>query len=389
MERLFAAARKRERIIVGLNSGTSVDGTDVAVVRFTGRGAATRLTTMATGSFPHPDDLRTRLLRAPELSCEEVCRLHRDVAAAFAEAALRVLDSAGIPLETVDAVGSHGQTVCHLPESDGFGATTLQIGDPDLLAARLGLPVIADFRAADTAVGGLGAPLMPYLDLVLFRDAPGTLTLNLGGITAVTFVPDDPIRTTAFDVGPCNVVLDLLAAAATDGRFRCDEDGRIAAAGVVRPDLLRRLLAHPFFGRIPPKTSGREEFGRNYVARLLSRAKEEGIATADLLATHTALVGRSIAAAVDAFLTGGRSGLRQVVASGGGVANPTLMAGIAAALAPIPVRPLSVADGLPPEAKEAVLFALLAHARLDGEPSNLPAATGAARAVSLGKIAGG
>lgn len=389
MERLFAAARKRERILIGLNSGTSVDGTDVAVVRCTGRGAETRLVTLATGAFPHPAELRKRLLRAPDLSCEEVCRLHRDVALAFAEAARQVLAEAGIPLAAVDAVGSHGQTVCHLPEADGRGATTLQIGDADRLAALLGLPVIADFRAADTAVGGQGAPLMPYLDLVLFRDAPGTLTLNLGGITAVTLVPDDLRRTTAFDVGPCNVVLDLLAAAATDGRFRFDEDGRIAASGVVRPDLLRRLLAHPFFLRPPPKTSGREEFGHNYVVRLLSRAKEEGIPLPDLLATHTALVGRSIGAAVDSFLPGGRTSLRQVVASGGGVANPTLMAGIAAALHPAPLRPLSAADGAPPEAKEAVLFALLAHARLDGEPSNIPAATGAERAVSLGKIAGG
>jgi anhydro-N-acetylmuramic acid kinase len=389
MDRLQRVAAKTERLVVGLNSGTSMDATDVAVVRCAGKGARTRLAVIASGAVPHPESLRSRLLRAPDLSCAEVCRLHRETALAFADAALRVLADAGIPLSDVDLVGSHGQTVCHLPDPEGGGAATLQIGDADLLAARLGVPVVADFRAADTAAGGGGAPLMPYLDLVLFRDAPGTVTLNLGGITALTFATGDPTTTLAFDVGPCNVTLDLLAAHLGGAHVRCDVDGRLAARGRVRDDLLRRLLAHPFFKKAPPKTSGREEFGGHYVERLVARAAAEEIPPLDLLATHTALVGRSVAEAVEAFLPGGRGAVTQVVASGGGVKNPVLWEGLRRALAPIPLRVLGAADGVGSDAKEAVLFALLAHARLDGEPANVPGATGAFRAVSLGKIAGG
>lgn len=388
MERLFALARKPERLVVGLNSGTSVDGVDAALVRFRGTGADVRLEVLGAVDVPHPAALRARLLRAPDLSCVEVCALHRELADVFADAAFSAARAAGVPFDDVDLVGSHGQTICHLPDPAG-GAATLQIGDLDRIAARTGKVVVGDFRAADVAAGGAGAPLMPYLDLALFGREPGVLTLNLGGITAVSWLPGPRDGATAFDVGPCNVALDLLAAAVGGPSVRFDPDGAFAAAGRVARPLLARLLAHPFFHAAPPKTSGRETFGRGYVADLLRDAAAEGLDAQDVLATHTELVGASVAAAVDRWIPGGRGAVRRVVAGGGGVRNRTLMDGLRRSLAPVPVVPIGPAEGVAPEAKEAVLFALLAHERLCGTPSNVPRATGAGRAVQLGKIAGG
>jgi anhydro-N-acetylmuramic acid kinase len=385
MERLDAARRKPARLVIGLNSGTSIDGVDALLVRVSGWGGSARLEPLRLAKVPHPPALRDRLLAAPDLSCEEVCRLNRDVAEVFAAAALDLVRAAGVDRAAVDLAGSHGQTVCHLPAASGR-TTTLQIGDLDVLAERLGVPVVGDFRAADVAHGGAGAPLMPALDRVLFRESPGTVTLNLGGITSLTWIGPPAADPVAFDVGPANVVLDLLAAHATSGAQSADLGGRLARSGRVDEDLVEAWLAHPFIVAAPPKTSGREEFGSAYVERLL-RA-QAGRAAVDLLASHTALVGRSVALAVDRFVPGGLAAVTQVVASGGGIHNGALMDGLRAALGAVPVRTLADA-GVDPDAKEALLFAFLANERLFGVPSNVPSVTGARKPVSLGKIAGG
>jgi anhydro-N-acetylmuramic acid kinase len=384
MNRLERSRAKGARMIAGLNSGTSMDGIDALLVRVTGSGRSARLEPVRFAKTPFPAALRSRLLRAPDLSCEEVCRLNRELGEAFASAVTALLRDAGRPASALDLVASHGQTVCHLPSES---PSTLQIGDLDAIAAALDLPVIGDFRAADVAHGGAGAPLMPYLDRVLFGNEPGTVTLNLGGITSLTWIYDADTDPIAFDVGPANVPLDLLARRITHGRQAADVDGRLAASGRVHEDLVEGLLAHPFVQARGPKTTGREEFGEAYVASLIDAHGH--LPLVDLLASHTAFVGRSVARAVEEWVPFGRDeGVRQVVASGGGIHNPTLMAGLRQALGSIPVRTLGD-FGIDPDAKEALLFALLGNDRLFGHPTNIPSITGARRAVSLGKIAGG
>jgi anhydro-N-acetylmuramic acid kinase len=381
MDLLERARAKTARLIVGLNSGTSMDGIDALLARVSGTGPSVRLEPLRFAKTPFLPGLRARLLRAPELSCEEVCRLHRELGEAFAAAAAALCRDAGTTLAAIDLVASHGQTVCHLPSP----ASTLQIGDLDVIAAAAGVPVAGDFRAADVAHGGAGAPLMPYLDRVLFRDRPGTITLNLGGITSLTWIGPEGTDPLAFDVGPANVPLDLLAQRITRGAQEADLGGRLAASGRVREDLVAGLLAHPFLRAPWPKTSGREEFGHAYVAGLVER--HGAVPLVDLLASHTALVGRSVAEAVGRSVPGGAGAVSQVVASGGGIHNPTLMAGLRAALGPVPVRTLAE-FGIDPDAKEALLFALLGNERLFGQPSNVPSVTGARKSVCLGKIAG-
>jgi anhydro-N-acetylmuramic acid kinase len=386
MDRLDRARAKPSRLIVGLNSGTSMDGVDALLVRVTGSGASVRLEPIRLEKTAFQPALRARLIGAPDLSCEEVCRLNREVGEVFAAAVLSLARSAGFTPAEIDLVASHGQTVCHLPV-EASGTSTLQIGDLDVIAAAVDLPVIGDFRAADVAHGGAGAPLMPYLDRVLFAKDPGTVTLNLGGITSLTWVYGDEWDPIAFDVGPANVPLDLLARRITRGAQSADVDGRLAASGRVQEDVVSHLLAHTFLHRGPPKTSGREEFGEAYVASLIDRYGHFPLV--DLLASHTAFVGRSVAHALREWVPFGLDeGVVQVVASGGGIHNPVLMAGLRTALGPVPVRTL--ADfGIDPDAKEALLFALLGNERLFGRPSNIPSVTGARKPVSLGKIAGG
>jgi anhydro-N-acetylmuramic acid kinase len=384
MDRLALARSKDVRVIVGLNSGTAMDGVDAVVARVRGHGAAAEPRVVAFVARRYPPALRARLLRGPEATAAETCRLHRDVAEEFAEAAEAAIRVAGLAPADVDLVASHGQTLCHLPAAER--TSTLQIGDLDVIAARLGAPVIGDFRAADVARGGAGAPLMPYLDRVLFRDRPGTVTLNLGGITSLTWLGAADRPPLAFDVGPANVPLDLLAMRITDGAQAADVDGRLAARGRVRDDVLRGVLAHPFLGARPPKTTGREEFGGPYVDALVARHRS--VPLEDLLATHTVSIGRAVRDAIAAWVPGGLAGVAQVVVSGGGIHNPFLMTALAREVAPVPVATLRDA-GIDPDAKEALLFALLGNDRLFGERTSFPSITGAREAVSLGKIAGG
>jgi anhydro-N-acetylmuramic acid kinase len=367
-------------VLAGAMSGTSCDGTSVALIET--RGARVRLLGWATHRYARRD--RERLLRLASgfpAAAAEVARAADFVADAAARAVAALARRAGVPLRHIAAVGVHGHTLYHGPRDPG-GAVTFQAGNWSRIAEALGVAVVGDFRARDIAAGGEGAPLAPWAHARLFgrRGAP-RLILNLGGIANVTWLPggrgDAGVR--AFDTGPANVLLDLLAARATRGRAALDAGGRIAARG--RPDetALRRLLAHPYFRRPPPKSTGRETFG----ASLLPRFRR--LRAADALATAVAFTARSVADQIAHWLPPAAR-WAPVYAAGGGARNPVLMRALAASLAPRPVHRIE-ALGWPERAVEPACFALLAGARLRGEPNTLPAATGAHHAVSAGVIA--
>ena len=377
----LALLRPGPRVVVGLMSGTSLDGVDAAVVRAEGSGAGLAVEALAFVSEPYDDALRAALAACVEAATSDVrlvSQLHARLGERFAEVARAALGGAG--LDACDLVGSHGQTVQHVPEAEDCAGvptrSTLQIGSPAVIAARLGAPVVADFRAGDLALGGQGAPLAPYLDGALFGSAAETrVLLNLGGIANLTVLPAGEPPRSAFDTGPANMVLDALALRLTGRPY--DADGALAARGTPDEALLADLLAHPFFAAPPPKSTGREDFGAAFVERLVGR----GGAPADLLATAAALTARSVAEAVRAL----RPAPARVVASGGGVHNAALVAMLAEALAPVPLE-TTAAYGLDPDAKEAVLFAVLAHEWAEGVRTGLPAVTGASGAAFQGSL---
>ncbi|HKE01216.1 MAG TPA: anhydro-N-acetylmuramic acid kinase [Planctomycetota bacterium] len=380
MDALAAIAAKPRRVVAGLLSGTSADGIDCAVCSIDAGGPRARVHLETFRSEPFDPALRERIRLAPGGGARAIAELHVELGDAFADALLRTLVLSGIPEESVDLVGSHGQTVFH---HDGTGVrATLQLGDGDRIAERTGFPVVSDFRARDVAAGGEGAPLTPYADAVLFAAPSGVrrAVLNLGGIANVTLLPSRAgEEVVAFDTGPANAPLDRLARLATGGALSFDEDGALAAAGRVDAELLARLLAHPYLARKPPKSTGIETFGDAFVKELV--ATHRG-ADADLLATATAFVAESAARGVRAAAGGA---VDEVVLAGGGARNPTLVAALAARLAPARVR-ISDDLGVRSDAREAMAFALLANDAVLGLATSLPHVTGARRAVTLGKL---
>jgi anhydro-N-acetylmuramic acid kinase len=380
---------KSERIVAGIMSGTSLDGIDVAVARLSGSGTGLRLELLAATHTPYTAPLRRMLLANSEpdsSSVRELCQLGALLGRLYSTAVTGALEEAGLAPDALDLVGSHGQTVHHIPVPEpladaGDVASTLQIGDAATLANRLRVPVVSDFRAADVALGGQGAPLVPYFDFACFASPDETrLLLNLGGIANVTVLPrggalDDVY---AFDTGPANMVLDALARRLFDQDF--DLDGAHAAAGTPDETLLAELLEDPFYHRPPPKSTGREAFGRPFVDRLM----QSGLAPDDVMATAAALTARSVRMAYDRFIAPHHEA-DVLIASGGGVRNPELMRLLKDLFGPIAVRSCAD-DGIDPDAKEALCFAVLAHEWLNGVPTNLPAVTGASRRTLLGKL---
>ena len=385
-------ASHEERLIIGLMSGTSYDGVDAALVEVRGSGLGTRVELHAFATFPYPAAVRRLVAEVSSPTggtVDRVCQANFLLGELFAEAALGVARQAGVPIGRVALIGSHGQTIHHLPEPAALCgrrvASTLQIGEPSVIAERTGVTTVADFRPRDVACGGQGAPLVPYVDYLLFRHRTrGRLLLNVGGIANFTWLPPRcrPEQVVAFDTGPGNMLLDALAGLASKGRQRFDRDGAMAAKGTVDQRLLRQLLRHPYFRRKPPKSTGRELFGLPFAEWLLG----EG-ATEDVLATATALTALSIQQAFERFVKPlGRAD--ELIASGGGCHNRALMRALAEVFAPIPVRTTDE-FGVPVDAKEAVAFAILANETMAGRPGNLPSATGARRRAVLGKIVPG
>lgn len=386
--------RARRHLVVGLMSGTSADAVDAALVRFHGLGMASRHELLEYRESPLEAPLRREILEvagAESLAPERLMRLDAALGERFAAAVLELLAGSGTDLASVDAIGCHGQTVRHLPRTPGgLGALSLQIGSAAVLAERTGITVVSDFRSRDTAAGGEGAPLVPLADWWLCRsDQESRALLNLGGMANLTFLPrgGGPTDLVAFDTGPGNAVLDALVSILTDGAMQRDDGGAMAARGRVSESLLQELLSDSFFGQPPPRSTGRERFGADYAGRLRARGRSLGLADEDLLATTVELTAASVADAIGRFVAP-RGGVDAVYASGGGVKNPTLMAALRRRVAPARLE-RAEALGVPSDGKEALAFAFLAHQTLCGCTGNLPAATGAGRAVVLGHITPG
>lgn len=381
LDRLTRAMMKKERLCVGLLSGTSVDAAEAALCRIRGTGASVSLTLVAHTSVPFPRELARRILDVS--TAAQVSTLDFELGERFAEAALAVIAKAGLAPEDVDVIGSHGQTIAHLPPGTSAIPSTLQIGEGAVIAERTGIPVICDFRTRDVAAGGHGAPLVPYADWALFR-APGAWRVlqNLGGIGNVSVVGDRLEDTLAFDTGPANMIMDALSVRATGGALTCDRDGSLSARGQVIPELLRELLSHPFFAQPPPRSAGREEFGEHFSEALWHRFGDRPY---DLIATAVSLTVEATARAIDQWVRPRFPQLDGVYLSGGGTRNPNLFGGLRHRLAPTPVESLS-ALGFPEAAKEAACFALLASECLSGTAQNVPSATGATRGVVMGKM---
>jgi len=384
-------------IVAGVMSGTSADGIDVALVRIQGRGFRSRLELLAHYQFPYADGVRRAVLSAMNARSARVAdlsQLNFLLGSLYADAVRAAQRRARLECELV---GCHGQTLYHQggarPYLGRRIACTWQTGEAAVIAARTGVPVVSDFRPADMAVGGKGAPLVPFLDYALYRHRRyGRIAQNLGGIGNLTAIPPraTPGQIVAFDTGPGNMVIDAVTEHLFDRRY--DRNGRLAARGEPIERILTELLRQPFFGQRPPKTAGREQFGREFVRaflRLCRRADKN-----DIVATATALTARSIGIAVRRFVLPlvdsaepkpGR--FRELVASGGGTKNATLMRMIREELSALKIRVRTTDDfGLPSEAKEATAFALLAYQTWRRLPSNVPSATGAKLPAVLGKI---
>ena len=381
-------------IVAGVMSGTSADGINVALVRMVKR-SHRALDLLGHAEYPYPKKVREAVLAAMNSSrarVADLARLDFLLGELYSDAVLATQRQFRVK---VGLVGCHGQTLYHQGEPARFlghkVAATWQTGEAAILAARLGVPVVSDFRPADMAVGGKGAPLVPFLDYMLFRDPRvGRIVQNIGGIANLTAIPPGAAATdvVAFDSGPGNMVIDAVTEKLFGLAF--DRGGKIAASGRALDSTIHRVLQGDFFQRKPPKTAGREEFGREFVAGLLrscGRNRKQ-----DIVATATALTARSIADAVRRFAVENSGSSRkhrfqEMILSGGGAKNSTLVAMLTTELAPLGLR-LRFSDefGLPSAAKEAAAFAVLAHETWHGRASNVPSATGARRAAVLGKI---
>jgi anhydro-N-acetylmuramic acid kinase len=379
-------------IVAGVMSGTSADGINVALVRISRSKPPATLQLLGHAEFPYSPKVRAAVLAAMNAQSARVAdlsRLNFLLGELYADAVLSAQRRFRVKPQLI---GFHGQTLYHQGDSQPFlgkrVAATWQTGEGAVVAARLGVPVVSDFRPADMAAGGKGAPLVPYLDYLLFRDVKvGRIVQNIGGIANLTAIPARARadRVFAFDTGPGNMVIDAVTAALFGKQF--DRDGKIAASGRVLDSVITKILARRFFRSKPPKTAGREEFGRDFVIEFLrecGRARKQ-----DVVATATALTARSIADAVrrQVIPRPGKKSFHEMVVSGGGTRNATLVGMLAEELAPLGIV-LRFADefGLPSEAKEAVAFAVLAFETWHHRPSNVPSATGAKRPAILGKI---
>lgn len=377
-------------IVAGVMSGTSADGINVALVRFqTRRGASGKPALIGHAEYPYAVNIRRAVLaamNAQSASVADLSRLNFLLGELYADAVLATQKRFRVK---ADLVGCHGQTIYHQGESAPYlgrtVAVTWQTGEGAVVAARVGAPCVSDFRPADMAVGGKGAPLVPFLDYLFYRDSRvGRIVQNIGGIANLTAIPAGagPEKVIAFDTGPGNMVIDAAMERLFGKRF--DRGGRVAASGTVDDGAIAKLMRTPFFREKPPKTAGREEFGREFVAkfvRLCGRTNKANVA-----ATATAFTVRSIADAVQRFVLR-RARFAEMVVSGGGAKNPTLMGMLANELSTLGVA-LRTSDefGIPAEAKEAVAFALMAYETWHRRPSNVPSATGAKRSAVLGKI---
>ena len=373
-------------------SGTSLDGIDAALVRIWGKVNRLRVKLLAFKTYPYPASLRVLLLRLASgeaVTTGTVSEIHFRLGELFAQAALGLCRDKRIRPTSLHCIGSHGQTVFHRGRSTqgrkGGVASTLQLAEPSLIAERCGVTTVADFRPADIAAGGEGAPLVPLVDYLLFTHPhKGTVALNLGGIANITVIPAGANQegVYGFDTGPANMVVDALVRHQTQGKVPFDRGGRIASRGRVIQPVLRDCMSHPFFKRRPPKSAGREQFGKEFVRRFLRAAASHRFE--DIISTATELTAATVANAIHRFVLP-YTPVNRVIASGGGIHNRELGERLVHRLPGVTFHE-SQEFGIPEDSKEAVAFAMLADRTLQGLPGNLPAVTGARRTAILGKV---
>jgi anhydro-N-acetylmuramic acid kinase len=384
--------------VMGMMSGTSADGIDVALARLSGvpPSISAKLEQHHQVSFPAGvrEDI-LRLANGGPTTTEEISRLNFVLGEEFGRAALEACRRWRVPIAKIGLIGSHGQTIFHQGIASRHRGTrhiasTLQIGEPSIIAERTGVTTIADFRPADMAAGGQGAPLVPFVDFLLYRHAKrGRAALNIGGIANVTVIPASahPQDVFAFDTGPGNMIVDALVESFTRGRQRYDRDARMALRGKMIPTLLNKMMREPYLRKAPPKTAGREQFGRGYVETILAWGRRHRARPEDLVRTATLFTSLSIVGAFRRFILR-RVRVDELIVAGGGARNPLMIAQLAAGLPRVEMIP---ADrfGVRAEAKEAFAFAVLAYGAYHGRMNNLPSATGARHAAILGKLVNG
>jgi anhydro-N-acetylmuramic acid kinase len=384
----------KSMLVLGLMSGTSADGIDVALARISGAPPRLHAKLLGHTSSQFPSPLRKEILRVAEqhaITAGELSQLNFRLGDIFAEAALAACRKFRVSPKRIALIGSHGQTIFHqgnpVPYLGRATASTLQIGEPSVIAARTGITTVGDFRPADIALGGQGAPLVPYADYLLYRhENLGRVSLNLGGIANITVIPAaaKPEQIFAFDTGPANMLIDALVSHFTRGRQRFDKDAGIAQTGRSIPPLLDELMRDPYLKLAPPKSTGREYYGSAYLKKVLALGKRHRAKPADLIRTATIFTALSVVDALNRFVLP-KTKIRQLIVSGGGAKNPLLLVQLSAALNGTEILSSS-SFGIPEDAKEAFAFALLAYETFHRRASNLPSATGAHAPAILGKI---
>jgi anhydro-N-acetylmuramic acid kinase len=382
------------KLVLGMMSGTSVDGIDISLVRISGAPPNLKITLLNHTSAAFPAAVRKEILRVAEqnqITSGELSQLHSRLGHLYADATLAACKKFRVSPRKIDLIGNHGQTIFHQGKPVPFlgepTASTLQVGEGAILAALTGITTVSDFRPADIALGGNGAPLVPFADYVLYGHPKlGRVSLNIGGIANVTVIPANakPSQVFAFDTGPGNMLIDALVSHFTHGRRRFDKNAALAQQGRPIPALLDELMGDPYLKLAPPKSTGREYYGAAYVKKLLVLGKKHHAQSSDLVRAATLFTALSIVDALNRFVLATHK-IRQLIVSGGGANNPLLLAQLSAALPSLEVSPSS-ALSVPTDAKESLAFALLAHETFHKRPSNIPSATGARGPAILGKI---
>ncbi len=391
---MIAHAKEHGMLVLGIMSGTSADGIDVALARISGAPPRVKARILNHTALKFPAQVRAEILRVAEqraITAGELSQLNFRLGQLFADAAITACKRFRVALSSVDLIGSHGQTIFHqgIPAKylGAPTASTLQIGEGAVIAARTGVTTVADFRPADMAVGGQGAPLVPYADYLLYSDGKlARVSLNLGGIANVTVIPAGAAREKvfAFDTGPANMLIDALVAHFSRGRKKFDDGAKIALAGRAIPELLDELMRDPYLRKSPPKSTGREYYGADYVRRVLALGRRYRAKPNDLIRCVTIFTALSVVDALNRFVTR-TTKIDQLIVSGGGARNPLIMAQLGAALPGVEVLPSSRV-GVPEEGKEAFAFALLAYETFHQRAGNVFSATGASGPAVLGKI---
>jgi anhydro-N-acetylmuramic acid kinase len=385
----------KKRNIIGLMSGTSADGIDAVLAEISGHGIDLEVRQKDFLFVPYSDDVRSLILNACEpgkLSVRDISNLNFLLGRLMGQAARELIKKVNFVPADITAIGSHGQTIWHEPnpvDMAGYKVrSTLQIGEPSLIAEITGCKVVADFRPRDMAAGGQGAPLVPYTDFILFRHkSKNRILQNIGGIANLTHIPANgkPEDMIAFDTGPGNMIIDAMAKLVTNGQKEYDQDGKMAAAGRVNPELLEKLLEHPYYDAPPPKSTGREVFGFEYAREIHEKAKNLSMSKEDCLATVTALTAETIARHYVKYIFGNSKKQEyEIIASGGGSRNKILLKMIEERIKPYKISTLEEI-GWDGDSREAVAFAIMADAALRQEPNNICSATGAEHTVIMGK----